>query len=51
MIKYRRVEKKILNCVLWLANEKPGMDMYALLKVILSWSWEIGQGVKVYSPG
>lgn len=34
MIRFRPNKEKILNIILWLANERPGMDMYRILKIL-----------------
>jgi len=34
MIRYRPNLRKVLDAILWLAKERPGMDMYRILKVL-----------------
>lgn len=42
MIRYTPNVRKILNVILWLTNERPGMDMYWILKVIfLAEKWHL----------
>lgn len=42
MIRYKPNPEKVLEAVLWLANQRPGMDMYRILKVLfLADKWHL----------